>query len=81
MNACKREFPDVLDPVDVQDGWFELDLMDVKPADSLDPAFWNSMRHSSRVRCAARGAFAPRIWDGSAVPVKRGRSNKFRERM
>ena len=39
MNACKREFPDVLDPFFVQNGWFELDMdtLEVKPAVSLAP--------------------------------------------
>ncbi|WP_437713527.1 hypothetical protein WMF45_47115 [Sorangium sp. So ce448] len=39
MNACKREFPEVLDPFLVQDGWFELDMdtPEVKPAASLSP--------------------------------------------
>jgi len=33
MNACKREFPDVLDPFVVQDGWFILDIdtLEVQP--------------------------------------------------
>lgn len=37
MNACKREFPDVLDPFKVDDGWFELDLntLEVKPGSAL----------------------------------------------
>jgi|JI10StandDraft_1071094.scaffolds.fasta_scaffold494876_2 hypothetical protein len=37
MNSCKREFPDVLDPFSIDDGWFTLDLntLDVKPADGL----------------------------------------------
>lgn len=37
MNACKREFPDVLDPFSIQDGWFvlNLDTLDVEPADGL----------------------------------------------
>lgn len=39
MNACKREFPDVLDPFVVEDGWFELDMdtLEVTPAASLAP--------------------------------------------
>lgn len=38
LNARKREFGDVLDPVEVQDGWFELELAGflVKPAQGLD---------------------------------------------
>jgi hypothetical protein len=38
MNACKREFPDVLDPFDVKDDWFALDLntLRVKPNEKLD---------------------------------------------
>jgi hypothetical protein len=40
MNARKGNFSDVLDPCTIEDGWFELDLntLEVKPADALDPA-------------------------------------------
>ncbi len=40
MNACKSDFTDVLDPCEVEDGWFELDLntLEVKPAGALDSA-------------------------------------------
>ncbi len=39
MNTCKREFPDVLDPFDVQDGWFvlNLDTLNVEPGPGLAP--------------------------------------------
>ncbi|WNG62151.1 hypothetical protein F0U59_51215 [Archangium gephyra] len=38
MNARKRDFPDVLDPFEVEDGWFELNLgtFEVRPAQGLD---------------------------------------------
>jgi hypothetical protein len=38
MNACKNAFPDVIDPFDVQDGWFELNLgtFEVETAQNLD---------------------------------------------
>lgn len=50
MNSCKREFPDVLDPFDVADGWFELDLntLEVKPRDSLDPHLWKRVDDTIR---------------------------------
>jgi len=37
MNARKNAFPDVLDPFDVQDGWFALDLntFEVQPAEGI----------------------------------------------
>jgi len=40
MNTGKLDFPDVLDPFEVQDGWFVLDLnnLHVKPNDALEPA-------------------------------------------
>jgi hypothetical protein len=39
MNACKGAFADVLDPFEVQDGWFVLDLdtLDVEPGAGLEP--------------------------------------------
>lgn len=38
MNACKGDFPDVLDPFIVQDGWFQLNLdtFEVLPAEGLE---------------------------------------------
>jgi hypothetical protein len=38
MNACKNAFSDVLDPFEVQDGWFELNLdtFEVEPAKGLN---------------------------------------------
>lgn len=38
MNARKKEFADVLDPFEVRDGWFELELVgfQVMPSHSLD---------------------------------------------
>lgn len=40
MNARKRDFEDVLDPVEIPHGWFVLDLtfMQVLPSPALDPA-------------------------------------------
>lgn len=40
LNARKNDFGDVLDPFDVQDGWFELEFygFQVCPAHGLDPA-------------------------------------------
>lgn len=39
MNARKNDFGDVLDPFEVEDGWFELELVgfQVRPAPNLDP--------------------------------------------
>lgn len=39
MNSRKREFPDVLDPFKIEDGWFVLNLgnFQVEPAEGLDP--------------------------------------------
>jgi hypothetical protein len=38
MNSRKREFDDVLDPFEIGEGWFELDLLflQVRPAPDLD---------------------------------------------
>ena len=46
LNARKREFGDVLDPFEVQDGWFELELVGflVKPAPGLDPTTRDSVQ-------------------------------------
>ena len=40
MNARKQDFGDVLDPFEVQDGWFQLELVGFQalPAPDLDPA-------------------------------------------
>lgn len=40
MNARKRDFEDVLDPFEIEDGWFVLDLsmLQIKPAEHLDAA-------------------------------------------
>jgi len=40
MNAKKREFDDVLDPFEVEDGWFivELSFLQVMPSPALDEA-------------------------------------------
>lgn len=40
MNARKRDFEDVLDPFEIPDGWFvlELSFLQVMPSSSLDPA-------------------------------------------
>ena len=37
VNACKREFSDVLDPFEIEDGWFVLEMVgfQVKPAEGL----------------------------------------------
>ncbi len=37
LNARKRDFGDVLDPVEIRDGWFEIELVgfQVKPAEGL----------------------------------------------
>ncbi|HZH76745.1 MAG TPA: hypothetical protein VEY88_11970 [Archangium sp.] len=46
MNARKREFPDVLDPFQVEDGWFVLNLgnFQVQPADGLDAPLLERVR-------------------------------------
>lgn len=42
LNARKRDFTDVLDPFEVQTGWFQLELVgfQVLPAPDLDAATW-----------------------------------------
>jgi hypothetical protein len=46
MNARKRDFPDVLDPFEVEDGWFELNMgtFEVHPAPGLDAPLFDSVR-------------------------------------
>lgn len=48
MNSCKREFPDVLDPFVIQDGWFVLDVdtLEVEPAPGLAPELRERIAHT-----------------------------------
>ncbi|WPB75014.1 hypothetical protein KYC5002_39210 [Archangium violaceum] len=48
MNASKNAFPDVLDPFEVQDGWFELNLdtFEVEPAKNLDAELKQRVEHT-----------------------------------
>lgn len=50
MNACKRDFPDVLDPFEVQDGWFVLDIdtLEIKPGEGLAPIIDDRVRETIR---------------------------------
>lgn len=42
VNTCKREFQDTLDPVNIQDGWFQLNLISLRV--SADPALPEDIR-------------------------------------
>jgi hypothetical protein len=48
LNACKNKFPDVLDPFEIEDGWFELNLatFEVEPAPNLDEQLKQRVRDS-----------------------------------
>lgn len=46
MNARKRDFEDVLDPMEIPDGWFvlELSFLQVLPSQGLDPATYERVQ-------------------------------------
>lgn len=64
MNSRKREFKDVLDPFEIEDGWFELEFlfMQVRPAPRLTDdvtrdvaATIDRLKLNAEECCAARG--------------------------
>ena len=70
-NACKRTYPDIIDPSAVEDGWFRLDLLtlDVSPAPSLPPDK-NAAVESTIIRLKLR--------EGTALEVRQRAMAHFR---
>ena len=70
-NARKNEFPDVLDPAQIEDGWFQLDLLtlEVHADPRLPPAVWRRVEDTI-VRLELR--------KGRALEVRRRALDKFR---
>jgi len=58
-NACKNEHPDVCDPAEIMDGWFQLDLntLDVRPDPALSAEVWDKVE-ATIVRLKLREARA-----------------------
>jgi len=82
MNTHKHNFSDVLDPFEVEDGWFELDLhtFRVKPAEGLDAEIWKRVDETrsrldldSRDCISMRRRYFERYWNpkdpGKPVPL------------
>ena len=70
MNSRKHDAVSVLDPFDVEDGWFVLELVDfqVLPADGLDVGVSEAVQSTiGRLRLnddECRGARSPAFWIG-----------------
>lgn len=62
-NTCKNEFPDVLDPASIQDGWFQLDLdtLDVRADPTLDADLARTVNETiTRLKLREERALGPR---------------------
>jgi len=72
-NICKNEYPDVLDPAQIEDGWFQLDLatLGVDADDSL-PADQRKAVETTIVRLKLR--------EGRALEVRQRAMEHFRRR-